>query len=51
MFNQVAVERTRQVFSVLQQAISAGELQDVLESLPGEYRALVKQEPPNLAQS
>jgi uncharacterized protein (DUF2267 family) len=47
---QEATERTRQVLSVLQQAIAGGEIQDVLESLPSEYAELFKQEPPNQTQ-
>jgi uncharacterized protein (DUF2267 family) len=35
-----AKERTRQVFSVLRQAVPAGEIEDVLEDLPPEYREL-----------
>jgi uncharacterized protein (DUF2267 family) len=47
---QNATERTWQVLTVLRQAISGGELQDLSESLPGEYAELFKQEPPNQAQ-
>ena len=32
------VDRTQQVLSVLRQAIPEGEMQDILESLPSEYR-------------
>ncbi len=46
---QEATERTWQVLSVLRQAIAGGELQDLLESLPGEYAKLFQQEPPNPA--
>ena len=35
-----ATERTRQVISVLRQAIPDGEIQDILEDLPPEYREL-----------
>jgi uncharacterized protein (DUF2267 family) len=41
---QHAIERTRQVCSVVRQAIPAGELQDVMESLPSEYGKLFEQE-------
>jgi|SRR6266508_1967490 len=44
---QGAVERTRQVFSVLREAIPEGEIQDILESLPSEYEALFEKEIPN----
>jgi uncharacterized protein (DUF2267 family) len=47
--HQDALEQTWQVLSVLRQAISEGELQHLLESLPGEYAGLFKQEPPNQA--
>jgi uncharacterized protein (DUF2267 family) len=39
---QDATERAWQVLSVLRQAIAKGELQDLLESLPGEYEELFK---------
>jgi uncharacterized protein (DUF2267 family) len=35
-----ATERTRQVFSVLQQAVPSGEIEDILEDLPSQYREL-----------
>ena len=35
-----ATERTRQVFSVLRQAVPGGEIEDVLEDLPSQYREL-----------
>jgi uncharacterized protein (DUF2267 family) len=38
---QDATERTRQVLSVLREAISDGEIQDIRESLPDEYDALL----------
>jgi uncharacterized protein (DUF2267 family) len=44
---QDAVRRTWQVFSVLRQAIAAGEVQDILESLPSEYEELFGDEVPN----
>ncbi len=44
---QDAVRRTRQVFSVLRQAIAAGEVQDILESLPSEYEELFGEDVPN----
>jgi uncharacterized protein (DUF2267 family) len=44
---QDAVRRTWQVFSVLRQAIAAGEVQDILESLPSEYEELFGEEVPN----
>jgi uncharacterized protein (DUF2267 family) len=44
---QDATERTWQVLSVLRQAISGGELQDIMESLPSEYSELFRQEPQN----
>jgi uncharacterized protein (DUF2267 family) len=37
---QDATERTRQVFSVLRQAVPGGEIEDVLEDLPSQYREL-----------
>lgn len=37
---QDATERTRQVLSVLREAISEGEIQDIRESLPGGYDTL-----------
>jgi uncharacterized protein (DUF2267 family) len=46
---QAAIERTWQVLSVLRQAISGGEMQDIMESLPSEYAELFEQEPPNPA--
>jgi len=44
---QDAVRRTWQVFSVLRQAIAAGEVQDILESLPSEYEELFGEDVPN----
>jgi len=44
---QEAMERMRQVFSVLREAIPEGEIQDILESLPSEYEALFEKEIPN----
>jgi uncharacterized protein (DUF2267 family) len=44
---QDATERTWQVLSVLRQAISGGEMQDIMESLPSEYSELFRQEPQN----
>ena len=44
---QDALERAGQVFSVLREAISDGEVQDMMESLPGEYGKLFTQESPN----
>jgi uncharacterized protein (DUF2267 family) len=38
---QDATERTRQVLSVLRESISDGEIQDIRESLPGEYDILL----------
>ena len=38
---QDVTERTRQVLSVLREAISDGEIQDIRESLPDEYDALL----------
>jgi uncharacterized protein (DUF2267 family) len=38
---QDATERTRQVLSILREAISDGEIQDIRESLPGEYDILL----------
>lgn len=35
-----ATERTRQVISVLREAIPGGEIEDILEDLPAEYREL-----------
>lgn len=35
-----ATERTRQVISVLREAIPGGEIEDILEDLPPEYRKL-----------
>jgi len=35
------------VFSVLRQAIAAGEVQDILESLPSEYEELFGEDVPN----
>lgn len=46
---QDATERTRQVMSVLRQALSGGEMQDILESLPSKYKELFEEEPPNQA--
>ena len=43
--HQNGIERTRQVLSVLWQAIARGEIRDILESLPGEYEELFKHEP------
>jgi uncharacterized protein (DUF2267 family) len=37
---QDATERTRQVFSVLRQAVPGGEIEDILEDLPGQYKEL-----------
>jgi uncharacterized protein (DUF2267 family) len=39
--HQDATERTRQVLSVLRESISDGEIQDIRESLPGEYDILL----------
>ena len=39
--HQDATERTRQVLSVLRESISEGEIQDIRESLPGEYDILL----------
>lgn len=44
---QKATERTRQVISVLRQALSAGEMQDLMESLSGDYTELFNKEAPN----
>jgi len=44
---QEAVTYTRQVLTVLRQAIPQGEIQDILEDLPSEYQALFKEEMPN----
>jgi uncharacterized protein (DUF2267 family) len=44
---QDAAERTWQVVSVLRQAISGGEMQDIMQSLPGEYKKLFQPESPN----
>jgi uncharacterized protein (DUF2267 family) len=44
---QEAATRTQQVFSVLRQAIPGGEIQDILESLPGEFGELFEKEIPN----
>ena len=41
-----AAERTWQVFSTLRQAIPEGEIQDILESLPGEFGELFGDGPP-----
>jgi uncharacterized protein (DUF2267 family) len=38
---QDATERTRQVLSVLRESIADGEIQDIRESLPGEYDTLL----------
>jgi uncharacterized protein (DUF2267 family) len=38
---QDATERTRQVLSVLRESIAGGEIQDIRESLPGEYDTLL----------
>jgi uncharacterized protein (DUF2267 family) len=35
-----ATERTRQVLSVLRQAVAGGEIEDILEDLPSEYGVL-----------
>lgn len=35
-----AMKRTRQVISVLRQAIPGGEIEDILEDLPSEYKEL-----------
>ena len=43
--HQNGIEHTRQVLSVLRQAIARGEIRDILESLPGEYEELFKHEP------
>ena len=40
------VAATRQVVSALRQAIPAGEIQDILEDLPGEYEALFQKKLP-----
>ena len=45
--SQAARERTAQVFSVLRESIAGGELEDMMESLPGEYGRLFTQESPN----
>jgi uncharacterized protein (DUF2267 family) len=45
--SQDAAERTWQVVSVLRQAISGGEMQDIMESLPSDYKELFQQESPN----
>jgi uncharacterized protein (DUF2267 family) len=42
---QKATERTRQVVSVLRQAITEGELQDIMESLPHDYDELFGESP------
>ena len=41
---QNAVERTKQVFSVLQQAIPGGEVEDILQDLPSQYKELFEEE-------
>jgi len=45
--HQDGIERTRQVFSVLRQAVSEGEIQDMLESLPHEYGELFREDLPD----
>ena len=35
-----ATERTRQVFTVLREAVAGGEIEDILEDLPPEYARL-----------
>lgn len=45
--HEAAATRTRQVVSVLRQAIPAGEIQDILEDLPGEYEALFENKLPS----
>lgn len=35
-----ATERTRQVFTVLREAVAGGEIEDILEDLPPEYGTL-----------
>jgi uncharacterized protein (DUF2267 family) len=37
---QAAKERTRQVCSVLRQAVPGGEIEDILEDLPSQYKEL-----------
>lgn len=44
---QDATERTVQVFSVLRQAITAGEVQDIQADLPSEFEELFEKELPN----
>lgn len=39
-----AVERTKQVFSVLQQAVPGGEVEDILKDLPSQYKELFGEE-------
>lgn len=39
-----AVERTKQVFSVLQQAVPGGEVEDILKALPSQYKELFGEE-------
>lgn len=39
-----AAERTRQVLSVLQQAVPGGEVEDILEDLPSQYKELFGEE-------
>jgi uncharacterized protein (DUF2267 family) len=41
-----ATEQTWQVLAVLRQAISGGEVQDMMESLPSDYATLFEQAPP-----
>ena len=45
MDRHAVVERTRAVMAVLQQAVSLGEIQDVIASLPAEYAELFGSEP------
>lgn len=45
--HEAAATRTRQVVSVLRQAIPAGEVQDILEDLPSEYEELFEKELPS----
>jgi uncharacterized protein (DUF2267 family) len=42
-----AAERTWQVLSVVRQVIPEGEMQDILESLPGEFGELFGEDTPN----
>ena len=44
---QEALTHTRQVFTVLRQAIPGGEIQDILEYLPEEYESRFETELPN----